>query len=100
MNPYHDPKSGRFTSARGGGGGGAKLKSGATNKAKSKSVTVVNSSLAKTSAKKYGARLTKEQRNEVKRDIRMAGPLFKPGKRTLAQETYKKLLQKEANSKS
>ena len=98
MNPHHDPKSGRFSSAR--GGKGASLTSKATNKAGSKSVKVVNSSLAKTSSKKYGAKLTKEQRAEVKRDIRMAGPLFKPGKRTLAQETYKKLLQKEANSKS
>jgi len=100
MNPYHDPKSGRFTGpSRGGGGGGASLQSGATNKAGSKSVTMTNSALAKTSSKSAGKRLTKEQRKEVERDIRMEGPFYKPGKRTLRQGTYRQTLLKEKRIK-
>tara|TARA_Y100000593_G_scaffold14105_2_gene26570 strand:+ start:5004 stop:5360 length:357 start_codon:yes stop_codon:yes gene_type:complete len=114
MNPYHDPKSGRFTTAGGRGGkggssgktakrkstkatkntGGPKLRSGATNKARSKSVTVVNSALANAKSSDFGKKLTAAQRNEIKRDIRMRGMTI-PGKRTLAQKTYEHLLLQE-----
>ena len=158
MNPYHDPKSGRFTTSGGGGKGGSsgkraartdlrqkakrvgltmpkdsgmhkarkvaadqirsqrtkvnegiaktkaakasrntggpKLRSGATNKARSKSVTVVKSALANAKSSDYGKKLTAAQRSEIKRDIRMKGMTI-PGKRTLAQKTYEHLLLQE-----
>ena len=69
--------------------------SGATNRAGSKPVTVVKSSLSKTSSSEYGKKLTAKQRKEIERDITMEALGVKPGKRTLAQETYKRLLLKE-----
>jgi len=74
--------------------GGSKLRSGATNKARSKSVTVVNSALANAKSSDYGKKLTAAQRSEIKRDIRMKGMTI-PGKRTLAQKTYEHLLLQE-----
>ena len=69
--------------------------SGATNKAGSKPVTVVKSSLSRTSSSEYGKKLTAKQRKEIERDITMEPFGLKPGKRTLTQETYKTLLLKE-----
>ena len=71
------------------------FKSGATNKAGSKSVTVVKSALAKTSSSEVGKKLTSKQRAEIKRDISMEQFGLRPGKRTLTQQTYKTLLLRE-----